>query len=252
MRLLWRRPEISADRVLAAVREHLEGRGEVLKDGPRGRVTAHAWANGQSPMQVVLKAHGRKPWPGFLPCWGGRRAWAAGRAFEDRGLPTPRVLAYLERRGFPQGQGFLLCERVPGSRPMHEAWTHEIAGKPIRGPLRRAFTRALAAPVAALLAAGIYHPDLSAKNILVSGEPGRWSFHFIDLDGVWMGRPLNARRRAKNLAQLAHLPLRPSAADCMRFLTALEQDRGQRRADWRAARPFLDDRYKKAPCEGWA
>ncbi len=141
------------------------------------------------------------------------RAWQAGHAFRDRGLPTPRPWLVLHRRGaLGPREGYLLCEKIEGALDLSRAV--ELCRKPaaqaseehspllaLRAP--EAWWNAIAA-LARLIREmhdlGLSHRDLKAANIL--WDP-RWaSFQFIDLVGVGKHRRLSTRTRVKNLARL--------------------------------------------------
>lgn len=234
---------LDPDRILLVFRQHLSGAGgELLHRSRHSTLTVHPGLDGG---EVVLKSFGRRLAPGPIPAFRGRRAWFGAWAFVDAGLPTPEPIAYLERRGFPQGEGLLMVRRIPQALPLDVAWRDRIArGLPAE---RRAFVRALAASYRQLAESGIYHPDLAAKNVLVSGEAPGWRFHYIDLDGVRSWRKPNSRRKAKNLAQLAHLPIRPSSTDCLRFLQAAGFEGEELLTAWNRAGHILEARYLRSP-----
>jgi 3-deoxy-D-manno-octulosonic acid kinase len=106
-----------------------------------------------------------------------------------RGLPVPRpVAAHFHRRGLAY-RADLITERL-AAEPLSQ-WL-------ARGPLPEATWRAVGAMVARFHAAGVWHADLTAHNILVDEHGAPW---LLDFD---RGRLRAAGRwRERNLARLS-------------------------------------------------
>jgi hypothetical protein len=142
----------------------------------------------------------------------GRRSWMAGIAFAARGIPTGRPLALVEvrKRGLLR-ESFLLMEDLSRFSGVHCYVLNNFNGASSRGAdVRKRFAEALAAALSQLHKKDIYHGDLKSSNILVEEVEDGWKFHYIDLDGVRIGRKVSLQQRAKNLAQIE-----TSTPDCM-------------------------------------
>lgn len=62
--------------------------------------------------------------------------------------------------------------------------------------------RATGRLVAALHVAGLYHPDLNLRNVLIEPQPGVQRAYIIDLEKCALRRPLSARLRQRMLKRL--------------------------------------------------
>jgi 3-deoxy-D-manno-octulosonic acid kinase len=189
--------------------------------------TVHEWAArhatdshaGRGPVHVVAAA---VPGPDESPRWAvrhyrrggaaasvlGDRYWGAGRTRPQheleaslharaRGVRTPAVIAgAVYRRGSSGVAGFyradLVTEWVPGARSLADTLVDEREQAIV--VLRRA-----GGLVRALERAGVLHPDLNARNILLDVRGDAW---VIDLDRCrHLARP-NARAGAAMLRRL--------------------------------------------------
>lgn len=122
------------------------------------------------------------------------RSWVNGHAFLDRGLPTPRPWLYLRRlrRGLPS-TGYLLCDRVPDARHLHDAALKADASS------KRRLIDVLAGWVRLMHERGCAHRDLKAANLLVTAAGEVW---FIDLVGVRTMLSVPRRLRVRDLTRL--------------------------------------------------
>jgi tRNA A-37 threonylcarbamoyl transferase component Bud32 len=121
-------------------------------------------------------------------------------AFDAAGLDVARPVAVGEES--PRGFSFLLLEEVPDARTLEEV-LDDLADLPEseRKPVVRGIVARLAEVVRKLHGAGLSHPDLYAKHVVVSGGPeGR--LVLVDLARSWPPRRLTRRRRARDLAGL--------------------------------------------------
>ena len=134
-----------------------------------------------------------------------RRAWVAANGAWVRGMPTARPLALVEARG----GGFLICEWIPEAVPLHEYVVQQFEGRPEAETFRRKcrFLDDLGSFLYRLHQAGVYHEDLSAKNVLVTecGDAA-WRFYLIDLVHLCLGACLSRARRIRNLMQINDVP----------------------------------------------
>jgi len=151
------------------------------------------------------------------------RAWDAAARLAALGFATAEPLVAVEfRRAGLRMRSFLVTRHVAGAVPADARWAAHAAERDPRR--RRAARAALAAALGDLFrrlhAAGVYHPDLKDANILVTGDAERPACVLLDLEAVRFG-PVGARRRVKNVVQLARtLGRRVGPADRLRFLRA--------------------------------
>lgn len=157
-------------------------------------------------------------------------AQRCARRLGQVGIATPRVLAHLQRgRLWNPPEHLLVTEGIDGD-------TLRVALQtPLSTPHRRALVQSLAAFLARLHDAGVYHGDFSAFNIIVQAKdqtPPNWQIYLIDLDAVRSLHYISRRRQIKNLDELGrsfpHLKA-VSIQDRMRFLHHYAQARHGRR-----------------------
>jgi hypothetical protein len=112
---------------------------------------------------------------------------------------------------------------------------------------KRRLVRAFATFVADLHRREIYHGDLKAVNLFVrldgNGEP---EFRIVDYDRVTFDRPVNRRRRIKNLAQIAaSVAVLITKTDRLRFFRAYAFDEDSRENEKAYNRGVVADCAKK-------
>ena len=118
------------------------------------------------------------------------REWHLLAELAGRGLPVPRpVAARVQRAGLCYRADILLL-RIPAARPLAEMLMEEA--------LPEAGWQALGALLQRFHAAGVFHADLNARNILRDAGGG---FHLIDFDRGRL-RPPQANWQQANLARL--------------------------------------------------
>src|SRR5690606_7998404 len=151
------------------------------------------------------------------------------RAFEElrvtelaraAGVRAPEVVAAMEwRRGV--GYGATIATRWIADSVGLDRYLTEASGHAALGALRRAGEQ-----IGRVHAAGIDHPDLNLRNLLViapgdAGDTG--DVYLIDFDRARAGgQPVSARRRARSLERLARsarklaVPLANEQLDALR------------------------------------
>jgi Lipopolysaccharide kinase (Kdo/WaaP) family len=209
----------------------------VLKDSRTTRVAETTMIVRGRPTAVIYKRFNRKKWLDpvlnlFRPsrAW---RSWQAGQDLVSRGIPTPKNLAYLERR--PHGQNrfvrFLAHETylvTVKEEPAVDLATYVNQTLPvlpfeIRRERIRRLTVSLARLIRSLHDRSLSHRDLKAANILIRTDTieSEDRLSLIDLVGVRLRHPLPWGRRVQNLARLAisldAIPGR-TRTDALRFL----------------------------------
>lgn len=128
---------------------------------------------------------GWQSWPLWLKGLLGRgrlrRQWRASLIAQERGIPTPEPLAYLEsKQGLVPFKSVLVTRYAGGFSTL----THYLQGKTRDeawiSQQGRAFLRGLADIVRGMHKKGMVHHDLKGSNILVKEEGEAWEFLFTD------------------------------------------------------------------------
>jgi tRNA A-37 threonylcarbamoyl transferase component Bud32 len=131
-----------------------------------------------------------------------QRAAQTACALRARDVPTPEVLAFLDRRrfGFLQA-AYLLTRALPGAEGLDQYAEKRFPGW--QPDEKRIFIAHLAAMLKAAHGQGMLHGDLKAKNILVAAD-GRGSekIYFIDLDATRLRAAAPLSERCRDLARL--------------------------------------------------
>ena len=202
---VWKRRDWPTEELLPVLRRHEEAKllrdARLVKESRKSWVTAVQGSGVRySPRLVVkeprlaLPVKGRRNTVNVMRM---RRAWLAAHAFTVRGLLAPQHLALVEKRtlGVPR-RAWLISRCLENSQDLN----HHLEAYPNAPP---EFFNQLTEAVSRLFGYGIYHGDLSGKNILIqqTGQ-ARWQFYFLDLESVVLWRKLTARRQRKNLGQL--------------------------------------------------
>ncbi|HEV2130822.1 MAG TPA: lipopolysaccharide kinase InaA family protein [Longimicrobiaceae bacterium] len=133
----------------------------------------------------------------------GHRAFAELRATEvarANGVRTPLPLAAVERSARIGYTALFATRWVPGSRD-GASWLREADPSAARALLRQAGEQ-----IGRMHAAGVAHPDLNLRNLLVAQERGEptATVYLLDFDRARVYRgPVPTRRRARDLLRLA-------------------------------------------------
>ena len=231
---VYRRREVP----LESLRVYQEGRIDlesIFKDEPDQLVGSATLKLEKDSQPVLVKQQSyRALWKRLWRCFypdSLLHAWGAARALDVRGIPTPKALALMVRyRHALPAAAILITERIVGARTLHENQLDYAPPQELkdRGDINQRIS-SLAKLTRHLHDAGIYHRNLTLKNILASqDDSGECSFHVIDLDSIVIRRRVADRWRRKNLVQLGLLPDRHiTARNCLRFVR--EYDGGEGR-----------------------
>ena len=196
-------PAPDPEEILAAVEAGLRSPGRVYSRGPATSVFRTEVAD--RPV-VVKRFHlpglGRRLQYLARPSRA-RRAWAAGRALREAGIPAPAALGFVEvrARGLPL-TSLAVAEWMEGAVPVRrwiKAWLHQ------RPPeVRAAFRGDLAGLLLDLYRRRLYHADTKTSNLLVRhpDDPARRAFFWIELESMAFGVVPTRRRILRNLVQL--------------------------------------------------
>lgn len=143
-----------------------------------------------------------------------RKYWYAARGLKVRKIPTPSVLALIEKRSFGMPrQTILITEFLDRAFELNDYVRRNFKRDSLsdHAHKKERFIKAFSYMIRELHQKGIYHADLKSNNILVQEEKeGGWRFYFIDLDRVFFKNRLSFKERANNLAQI-----NASVADCI-------------------------------------
>ncbi len=175
---------------------------------------------------------------GVLRGIGGNRFAGPERVFRElvlsemlaeSGIPTPPVVGARARRMSPFGWRMeLLTRRIGGAIDGLRALERVSSAGP-GAMLRARLFQEAGKFVARLHGAGLFHADLTPRNLLLDEgflRGGEARFWVLDLDRSRIQRPLSSAARIANLARLARFLLRRrdrgacrfSRADLLRFL----------------------------------
>ncbi|HMF15632.1 MAG TPA: lipopolysaccharide kinase InaA family protein [Gemmataceae bacterium] len=150
-------------------------------------------------LSVFLKKEHRVRWHDRLAnFWAGfgfvSKSWrelATDRMLEQAGIRRPEVIA----AGETSGQAFLLLREVPDAVELRSFLEKET--DPL---IRRRLARKLGQELARMHAAGIDHPDLVSKHVLV--QPETMEFCFLDWQRSRRHQRMSWSRRCRDLAAL--------------------------------------------------
>lgn len=146
-----------------------------------------------------------------------RRAWIAANGLIVRGIPTPQPIALIEKKSFGfTKDNLLLTEYVDGLLSVNDYISKYFNNN--LNKKKRLFTEELARLVRLFHDTGIYHGDLSGRNILVKERQRKnWEIFITDLDAASLWKKLTLKRQLKNLSQINDCPDCITNADRMRF-----------------------------------
>jgi tRNA A-37 threonylcarbamoyl transferase component Bud32 len=217
--------------LLDAAREHERAVREgvrVVKSAERSVVTKVRIRGPKGERTVVVKETRPKPlrrWLGtVLGQSRGRRGWVLGNALIVRGVSAAKPLGYLlDGRGPLVRRELLVMVDVSddGERLDHLI-LRQFRATGLVGYERRIMVGIVAAFLRNLHAGCVYHGDLKASNVYVQTRAdGDLDLRLVDYERVCLDRPVNFRRRVKNLAQLhASIPRCITRTDRLRFFRA--------------------------------
>ncbi|HET7462663.1 MAG TPA: lipopolysaccharide kinase InaA family protein [Longimicrobium sp.] len=196
------------------VRRGWEDAAEHLAD-PDGVAVDEELAGGRVPClvttlpggaRVVIRRYRRggvMRWVNRTHYFGGNRAFDELRATERAragGVRAPVVVAAIERPGRLAGyRAWLATELVPHAQDL-AAWLHHSGADEVR---RVAVLAEAGRQIGLMHAAGVAHPDVNLRNLLVAGDLGA-EVYLIDFDRADVSvRAVSRGRRERDLRRLA-------------------------------------------------
>jgi tRNA A-37 threonylcarbamoyl transferase component Bud32 len=153
-----------------------------------------------------------------------QKSWRTGRYLLTRGIPTPQPVFYIQRRvSVFKSEHIVATLEVQNSQSLRDYVNSNFSENRLTRGEKDKFISHAAEFLACLHRVGVYHGDLTARNILVAPrENGSGERLFlIDLDAIRSTGWISRRRRIKNLDELGrnflHLKV-VSTYDRARFL----------------------------------
>ncbi|MBN1360816.1 MAG: hypothetical protein JW993_09500 [Sedimentisphaerales bacterium] len=141
----------------------------------------------------------------------GRRAYRNGVCLGQLGIHCPQMWGYAERR--PAGPGMIVTELIGDAARLDEWISNHGAS--------RDMVRTLARFIRDMHDKGVWHVDLSPRNILVRFRAGQLDFLLLDYEDARFAPRVGRRRRLENLHHLHERMVRSiPIRDRLRFLHA--------------------------------
>ena len=124
------------------------------------------------------------------------RAYINALQFEQLAIPTPKPVAFIERRNPLLQESYLVTLQAPFSRDFYEFRYHAVEGFE---DIIRAFARLMAD----MHQKGVYHLDLSPGNILFEKrKDGEIVFSIVDINRVRFEKTIGKKEACRNFCRL--------------------------------------------------
>jgi hypothetical protein len=146
-----------------------------------------------------------------------RRALVSGERIRRLGFVAPVPLCLIEERRCGPGQTALVTEAIEGARSVRDRVLEPLPAGAGALARRRCLLHAVGGAIGAWHAAGLYHGDLSPRNILCRTAGERLEFFWLDNEGTRRFGRLPERLRVRNLVQVDKRLLPLSRTDRMRL-----------------------------------
>ena len=154
-----------------------------------------------------------------------RRAFEATLILSKNNLNAPAAIALVQyKTAFICKRNFLLTEEIRNCAQLYKAIA-ELSQADGTESLRRKrdLISSLGRTIGRMHAAGIFHGDLRAGNVLVGKADQTWQFFFIDNERTRKFRRLPNRLRLKNLVQTNMFRKNITRTDRLRFFKSYLQ-----------------------------
>lgn len=170
----------------------------------RGRTTAYGVDLGAACGRAVVRHAMRGGLLGktgsdlFLPPTRGLRELVNSLRLRVAGVPTPEIIAFVS---YPAGRVFRRSDVA--TREIPDSHDLAVVLREISDPAHRDACLSATGTLLALLArAGAHHPDLNARNVLISWERDGARAHVLDVDRIRFHVPADPMVSRANLARL--------------------------------------------------
>lgn len=150
--------------------------------------------------------------------------WGASELLRSRGIATPRVRAAAVHRSGLVYRGEVVTDYIPDGIELAALLFGDGAGEREPAVVESAL-QAAGALALQFADAGVYHPDLNARNILLRPHDTGWTAVVLDLDRCRIGEasldpsPMRARL-ARSIEKLGHASGRPLPSPALKALEA--------------------------------
>lgn len=172
----------------------------------RGRGVAYAVPLPDGATRVVVR---RSRHGGLLASLTGEIFFGATRAPHElevslrlarEGIPTPEVLAYSTYEVAPMlRRADVATREVSGAVDLATTLERDRDPASVRDAVR-----VVARLLARMASAGVRHPDLNVRNVLIARDDnGQYEAWLLDVDRVWFDTPRHPRVREANLSRFA-------------------------------------------------
>lgn len=170
----------------------------------RGRTTAYGITLGSGCGDVVVRHAMRGGFLGrtgsdlFFPPTRGLRELVNSLRLKLMGVPTPEVVAFVS---YPAGQIFRRSDVA--TREIKESHDLSVVLREVVDPAQRESCLLATGTLLSLLAhAGAHHPDLNARNVLITWESEGARAHVLDVDRIRFHLPGDPMVAQANLNRL--------------------------------------------------
>ena len=151
----------------------------------------------------------------------GRRAFDAAEMLEDCGIETPEAIALMEKKAGPIClKNLLITREVQDTHQLYDYFGADSGRWFTTAIQKKQFMEQYGRTIGKMHAAGIFHGDLRAGNVLAKQQDSRWSFFLLDNERTRKFRRIPDRLRFKNLVQANMLLGNITNTDRMRFYKA--------------------------------
>ena len=150
-----------------------------------------------------------------------RRAFDAAAVLGDCSIETPEVIALMEKKAGPIClKNLLVTREAQDTRQLYDYFGMHSGRWFATAAQKKQFMQQYGRTIGRMHAAGIFHGDLRAGNVLAKRQNSKWSFFLLDNERTRKFRRLGNRLRFKNLVQANMQQGNITNTDRMRFYKA--------------------------------
>ncbi len=218
----FRRREVDETTLFAAIasaRAAIAAGGAAARALGRRSAVAIAAAGGAAFAVKVYEGDGRRSPRGRWTQGRGGRAYEAGHALLVRGLPVPRVVAWLKT----PDRSIVVMDAVEGAEPLSVLSFRVGAGGDLEERAGE-LADAVAELLVAVFSSDVRANDLSPKNLMVRIDADGARAWLVDFDGITFGRPPLREQILRGLSQVNDVAPSVPARVRLRVLRRLRRD----------------------------